>query len=268
MDLKDVKLHTWEEFEAKITSLFESLRMKSAETKTDISRPLFRGHVNASWKLDTTLERYTSRQYSMRDYYHVMRGVRPAVTSLTERDWNLSEKYSIDERNTDPPLGYNFMIHLRHHGFPSPLLDWSRSPYVAAYFAFRTEGAAQDDSVAIYSYVVRDGHNPTMGLDKGAIFAFGPDVITHKRHYTQQCEYTICKKQVTDGCVYANHEDAIVTDNFPGSLRKYVLPRKERAKALEKLNLMNISAYSLFGNEESLMETLAYEEIIQRKSKA
>jgi hypothetical protein len=262
MDLNEVKLDTWEDFEVEITSLLDSVSKKRAETKMYISRPLFRGHVNASWKLDTTLERYTSRQYSMRDYYHLMRVVRPAVTSFTERDGNLSEEYRIDdERFTDPPLGYEFMIYLRHHGFPSPLLDWTRSPYVAAYFAFRTEGAAQDDSVAIYSYVVRDGHNNTMGLDKGAIVAFGPSVITHKRHYTQQCEYTVCKKEVNDGCVYANHEDAIVTDNFQGSLRKYVLPRKERVKALEKLNLMNISAYSLFGNEESLMETLAYQEI-------
>ena len=106
-----------------------------------------------------------------------------------------------------------------------------------------------------------------MDLDKATIFGSGPYVITHKRHYTQQCEYTICKKRVDNNYVYANHEDAIVTNNVQGSLRKYVLPKKERVKALEKLNVMNISAYSLFGNEESLMETLAYQEITQRKSK-
>jgi hypothetical protein len=32
--------------------------------------------------------------------------------------------------------GYEYMAYLRHHGFPSPLLDWTRSPYIAAYFAF------------------------------------------------------------------------------------------------------------------------------------
>lgn len=265
MNLTEVKLHTWENFEAEITTLFDTVRKKRAETEMHVSRPLFRGHANASWKLDTTLERYTSQQYSMRDYYYLIRGVRPAVESYTEKHWNLSEEYNFKEDVPGPPLGYEFMIYLRHHGFPSPLLDWTRSPYVAAYFAFRAEGVAQDDSVAIYSYIEYYGHAHTWGLDKAAIFVSGPYVITHKRHYTQQCEYTICKKRVDDKYVYANHEDAIVTDNVQGSLKKYILPRKERAKALEKLNTMNISAYPLFGNEESLMETLAYQEIAQRK---
>lgn len=44
-------------------------------------------------------------------------------------------------------------------------------------------------------------------------------------------------------------------------MTKFVLPKSERAKVLEKLNIMNVNAYSLFGNEEGLMETLAYQEI-------
>jgi hypothetical protein len=47
---------------------------------------------------------------------------------------------------------YEYIAYLRHHGFPSPLLDWTRSPFVATYFAFESipEGAK---NVAIYCYM-------------------------------------------------------------------------------------------------------------------
>ena len=44
-------------------------------------------------------------------------------------------------------------------------------------------------------------------------------------------------------------------------LTKFTIPRTERPKVLERLSFMNINSYSLFGNEEGLMETLAYKEL-------
>jgi hypothetical protein len=44
-------------------------------------------------------------------------------------------------------------------------------------------------------------------------------------------------------------------------LYKYTIPASEREKVLRKLDKYNINAYSLFGSEESLMETLALREI-------
>lgn len=91
----------------------------------------------------------------------------------------------------------------------------------------------------------------------------GPYAVTHKRHYAQQCEYSICQKRTNGRYAYSSHETAVFADNGfgKGSVTKYTLPVSDREKVLKQLHRMNVTAFSLFGSEESLMETLAYQEI-------
>jgi hypothetical protein len=193
-----------------------------------------------------------------------MLAVKPAVESFTRRSWNLSSNYQVDDSKPRAPLGYDFMTYLRHLGFPSPLLDWTRSPYVAAFFAFRSNESGQDGNVAIYSYMEYAKGAKTVRDPDPWILGLGRHVPTHQRHYTQQSEYTICKKREDGHYVYWNHE-AVFGKNIAGQdvLTKYVIPRRERTKVLGKLDRMNINSYSLFGDEESLMDTLAYQ-VIER----
>lgn len=264
--MKGQKLSSWEDFETEVASHFEEKKRIQAEKGMGVFGPIFRGHVAACWKLETTLERYTTRQYATREYYDVMRTASLAVNSFTEKSWNLSDKYEIDENTPGPPLGYEFMIYLRHHGFPSPLLDWTHSPYIAAFFSFRSKAPSEDNDVAIYSYVAPSWPLIAGDVNKARIDLLGPYVTAHKRHYTQQSWYTICRKPLDNKYVYCNQEEAIEENNTGQCwLRKYVIPRSERSKVLEKLFLMNINSYSLFGSEESLMETLAYREIEEKE---
>jgi hypothetical protein len=76
---------------------------------------------------------------------------------------------------------------------------------------------------------------------------------------------TICKKCVDQNYIYCPHEEAFQRNTGgQDQLINFVLPKSERPPVLEKLNIMNVNAYSLFGNEEGLMETLAYQEIERR----
>lgn len=262
----EVKLDSWEHFDEEIARLYEGVEKAKSRTKakSSVSEPLFRGQADSRWSLRTTLERFTAKPQSVVGYHQVVSIVARAVESHTGRRWAV-EDGAVDERHHGPPPAYEFMIYLRHHGFPSPLLDWSQSPYVAAYFAFAQRPAVGIDSVAIYAFREYIGEAKVWDEADARIIGCGPTVATHERHYSQQCEYTICKKPNGDRDFYCGHEEAV--DDRKGAqdvITKYVVPISERERFLRRLDRMNISAYSLFRDESSLMQTLAYRVIEKR----
>jgi hypothetical protein len=260
----EVELKAFEELESKATVLLADREKNRKETRGYFSPVLFRGQSRASWCLQTTLERYSTKQYSPEAYYKVMRSVRPTVQTCTGTRWEFSDKYTHDDDPPGPPQGYEFMVYLRHHRFPSPLLDWTHSFYIAAFFAFQYATAAEPH-VAIYALREYCGHGKEGWGDEATIVGCGPYITTDKRHVIQQCEYTFCKKASSRQPFYCGHEEAFRrNDGGQDVLTKFIIPKKERAKVLDKLHMMNITAYSLFGSEESLLATLAYEEIERR----
>jgi len=101
------------------------------------------------------------------------------------------------------------MCYLRHHGFPSPLLDWTRSPYVATFFAFRKEGDP-NGRVAIFVYRETAGSGKVGWVGAPGIEVRGPYMRTHRRHFLQQCQYTVCMEFKASSPLpewhYASHE--------------------------------------------------------------
>lgn len=87
-----------------------------------------------------------------------------------------------------PPVElYRYMAYLRHAGFPSPLLDWSQSPFVAAFFAFRDDQLiVKSEKRRIYAYCERPTGGKGMTLGQPFIHTIGPYVQTHHRHFRQR----------------------------------------------------------------------------------
>ncbi|OFW36966.1 MAG: hypothetical protein A3J28_03020 [Acidobacteria bacterium RIFCSPLOWO2_12_FULL_60_22] len=106
---------------------------------------------------------------------------------------------------------------------------------------------------------------------KPQIKSLTPYVRTHRRHSLQQCEYTICVIFEIDGqgWRFAEHENVFAREasqNFQQDvLWKFNIPSTERLKVLELLEEYNLNAFSLFGSEESLTETMALRELDFRK---
>jgi hypothetical protein len=261
MRMDIIELITFEEFEKEVTNLLEDLKRKHAERSFSVSPLLFRGQSSNCWPLKTTIERYSSRQYSLKDYWNIMKRIKPSVQSHIGRAWDFKDEYT-EQEDPRQPQGYDFMVYLRHQGFPSPLLDWTRSPYVAAFFAFQSIPTDEKDKVAIYSFIEYYEGLKIGSIGEATIIGCEPYVTTHQRHFSQQSEYTYCWKSVNGKKVYCGHEEALQrNDPRQDVLKKFVIPVSERTKFLEKLSLMNITAYSLFRNEESLLASLAYQEI-------
>jgi hypothetical protein len=211
--MKEKDISCWEDFEREIGEILREYEERCRKLPSlRLSPPLFRGQEKACWHLKTTLERYPERAYTMREYWKLIRSVKSHVESVAERRCEIGEYPEGEPEPHRPPVGYECMVYLRHYGFPSPLLDWSASPYVAAFFAFRStpgpEGRlASNSESAIYCYQEYWGGAKSLGSFDPHIIGLGPTIATTPRHFRQQSWYTSCRVLRDVRYVYANHED-------------------------------------------------------------
>jgi hypothetical protein len=159
--MNEISVDTWEECEAEIAKIEDFNRNSSIPA-------CFRGHADAKWSLTTTLERRTTTISLFTEYYRIMRVIKPVIETFTNFTWEIPEfdavnRWAMDyDAHRDPNqkvLSYDYMAHLRHNGFPSPLLDWTRSPYVAAFFAFQNLRAIRWQSMPLQiSLTIQNSH--------------------------------------------------------------------------------------------------------------
>jgi hypothetical protein len=265
---------SWEGFSDSIEEL------RSALTGDSRKPPelLFRGQSNSNWQLTTTLERAGCEGMTFDDYYRLaVTRVRPMVETFTGRTWDVPDYDTTLEHSfrTDvellsllkfPSLGlYRYMVYLRHHGFPSPLLDWTSSPNVAAFFAFREADTAKTRS--IYVYCERPHGFKGGAVGEPSMRAIGEYVRAHARHFRQQSDYTICGAfdDRSGGWRFHRHDPVFWSHDKQDYLWKFNFPSTERPKVLKSLDGYNLNAFSLFDTEETLLETVWLREYVLEK---
>lgn len=253
--MKEKTLNSWEIFEKeeipKINEQTNKWQQEQTGSSCHMMYPLFRGQSDSGYHLKSTLDRI-KENFTLLEYNKIIKIIHKQVETCTGRKWDIDTKVSLGLIELP---AYEFMAYLRHNGFPSPLVDWTKSPYIAAFFAFR-DICSKAEYISIFAY---RGDLMQSGTNGASIWRLGPTIATCPTHYRQQSEYTICVRREEDEVSFSNYED--VKWNDEGILIKYKIPTSERQKILRRLDSINITAYSLFNSEPSLMETMALRKI-------
>jgi hypothetical protein len=230
----ECKAPTWQAF----VSLIDHLSLHNTF--------IWRGQRNSKWKLEPTINRLfadvprsdlsvkAARQ--LENFKYASRGRRGNAPPplLTENEWWA--------------LG-------QHFGLATPLLDWTHSPFVAAYFALYEERADSDGDRVVYGL-----HQPTveakcpkplrLGRSDKSWPPLPPPAIEFFKPFSDENHRLVSQ----NGLFSRSHTELDIEDwvraNFAGRqdmiMPKILIPDSVRDEGLRLLNRMNINHLTLF----------------------
>ena len=222
---------------------------------------VYRGQADRNWRLESTLK----REMGLISDRGIALEVEKRLSSEFEARAHAFLTPSLVRMLNDDGDRWSLM---QHYGAPTRLLDWSRSPYVAAYFACasnsKTDGAVWFVHVKRLNSAVSDPSKPFFldgkigpdffledGFARIGTFANG---LEFDRMTAQQGVFTVC----TD--VLADHADAIAASPAvvdPDSIGKIIIPAALKLEILQQLRPMNISGASIYPGLDGLGKSLA-----------
>lgn len=274
MTVTERRVKDWADYEAAIEEIRRHQYEWPLGSNQFVTAPrdgfLFRGQPDARWKLETTLDRYLPDAITVREYYRYAFRVKHRLETYTARKWDIPNPPEYEKWLATQDAGlffedhriYEYFAFLRHHGFPSPFLDWTASPYIAAFFAMRDveRGAAES---SVYVFLERPMGSKVSSAGEATIYTHGPYGNIDERHFLQQSQYTACLCEVDGEPCYVPHEDAMAEEppTPQDVFWKLDIAAIQQQDFLERLALMNINAFSLFGSLDSLTSALALKEM-------
>jgi hypothetical protein len=147
---------------------------------------------------------------------------------------------------------------LQHHGYPTPLLDWTYSPYVAAFFAYRHCKVDVPDKPAcrIYVFDVNEWEKAFRQID--ALDPFFPHFSVAKLMAIDNPRMVPQQSVTTATNIHDIESYVLKKQNETGKDFIYAidLPVKERELAMLDLRFMGITAGAMFPGIVGVCEEL------------
>jgi len=225
--IKEARFQSWDHFKA---SFCEHIFPGEAFHR---GRYLFRGHSDASWRLTPTFDRMFESQPKQKRLQ-----IAADLLDRFRRSLEGFEDLPPQTRNDDSLL----LALGQHYGLPTRLLDWTESPYIAAFFAFNRSAlwGAHDQWIAIW---VLDTSNPIWTADYGVEIIDVPS-FGNERIRNQSGKFTLSKTP------FSALEDYALEHGDDNALMKWLLPSSEWKKALADLDAMAIHHGRMYPERE------------------
>jgi hypothetical protein len=213
---------------------------------------VFRGQASEKWKLESTLDRVLRKRGLKHDEL-VRQGHLEAFQLATR-----------GRRGPNPPLlskENDWWALGQHHGLATPLLDWTTSPYVAAYFSFcmhENGGSGRRAVYALQQKVVEEyceGSVHITGLKEPVSTPDEEPLPEDERLVAFVPRSDENPRLVNQGGLFTRSPDGVdieawIRRHFKGVERgilvKITIPDADRDECLTSLNRMNINHLSLF----------------------
>jgi hypothetical protein len=200
-------------------------------------RYLFRGMGSADWKLAPAFD----RRFGYLDADERLR----VWDELIEQWRRGCEEHGHTGETAGREVGLWALG--QHHGLPTRLLDWSTSPYIAAFFAFKE---CLERLPHRYSHValwILHLDNPVWAKDQGVEIVSAP-ALENVRLKNQSGKFTLSHTQ------FASLEEYVTETGSGVALTKVALPASEAVPALPDLDSMGINSYRVYPDLGGLAE--------------
>lgn len=230
----------------------------------------FRGHRRSSWHLETTFSRFVKQTMSMGIHGGRKREeVTPILLSKLEKHFR--ENLIINADLTENELsGIDIWQYGQHHGIPSPLLDWTESPFVALFFALcepEEDGSAPDRCIWVLNVQLLEIIN---GMIREEVWPKLSKKLQSQSLLEQQFPQVEVLRQVTSAnrrmsyqrAFFTKHEfyesfevwlDRVMPELAHAGVDTFLLKKlefscshQERIEGLRQLEKMNINFRTLF----------------------